>query len=788
MNGREIRTMRAPRLLGWAPIAVYGLVLAALASCMTAPPRPGAISAPERIEAFPESELAIAGQVEVLWDEHFIPTIIASHEEDVPYALGLVHAHLRLTQMELVKRVARGRISESVGLPGNRIDHAIRALDLDRAVPEISSALPPETRDWLQRYADGVNDYRVAVPDRSTDFAALGFEDEPWTIEDSLALGRLASVDINWGRWLSLLPLRDETGYEDYLKRLESFAAAGIPSFGPSQPTALDPLLQTGKTGSNAFVVSGDRTESGLPIVACDPHLGLLQPNLWCIVGYRSPNGAAMGLTIPGMPFVLVGRNEHAAWVGTNMQNVASLLYDVSEEDPSSFTEREEQLKTRWWPDRTVTVRESAHGPVISDARLFRKLWDGPVAMRWNGHDASDEATAFLLAGRATSWGEFREAFATYGAGGQNMLFGDVNGNIGQLLATRWAPAATRAGLDGPVDPADPTYAWSEGLRSDRLPASVNPARGYIVSANNVPVLTDPPLLAQGNTNDRVERLSALLQDAESLTSDDALRLQLDTRSAQSLRAARAVLAVLPEPLPPETDELARVLRGWDGDYDADSRGAAAYVLTLHHLIDEGYEERYSRKLRRTLRSSGYVHAWIAEDAASGKIDAGAIMKAMGAASRDLGADKTWGDYHRTRLAHPLGMVPIFGRSYVFGEFPADGSSTTVYKSAHAITNEEHFTTFGANARFVVDLADPDANRVVLLGGQDGWMGSDRLLDQVDLWQAGEAISVPLREKSVRERAKWRTVIKPSAAPTFPHRPDRKEAEPISTVREEGAS
>jgi len=199
----------------------------------------------------------------------------------------------------------------------------------------------------------------------------MGFGyDEPWNVGDVLAFGRLASVDINWGRWLSTFTYGGQLGYEDFIARLWAFGDAGIPSYGPEMPTELSVLTDIGRSGSNAFVVSGDRSASGGALVASDPHLGLPQPNIWCIVGYRSPGRAAVGLTCPGLPFVLVGRNETVAWTGTNMQASTSVLYRLPEGwDPVST--RTEPIGVRFWFDREAEIRESRWGPVISDAALF---------------------------------------------------------------------------------------------------------------------------------------------------------------------------------------------------------------------------------------------------------------------------------------------------------------------------------------------------------------------------------------------------------------------------------
>ncbi|MCA9312093.1 MAG: penicillin acylase family protein, partial [Phycisphaerales bacterium] len=491
---RDARRRLPP--IAWLPLVSQVIILMSLAGCLTGPPRPGSITGSARLDAFP-TRLRTAAPAEVCWDTHSIPFILAGDDLDVPYLMGVTHAHLRLTQMEITRRLSQGRLSEMAGPPANRIDHTIRALALDRAVPEMVSTLPDETRRWIQRYVDGINDHRDLVAARPADYRLAGIGEEPWTIADVLTIGRLACMDINWGKWVSLLPLRDEPGWDDYMERLHAFSAAARPSFGSGEPTPLDPLLDAGRTGSNCVAVAPSRSATGSALLAGDPHLGLPQPNLWCIIGYRSPSHAAVGLTFPGLPFVLVGRNPHLAWGGTNMHALASVLYALPAEEP--LVERSHRIRTRLFFDRTVTVRESALGPVISDAPLFREIADRPVALKWRGHEPSDESTAFLKASHAKTGEAFRAAFETFAAGSQNMLYADDQGNIGQVLAFEFHPAAGyAAAAPGPVDPEDPRMQWGPGIDSTRLPSAVNPAAGFLVSANNTPVLTDPPLVGQG--------------------------------------------------------------------------------------------------------------------------------------------------------------------------------------------------------------------------------------------------------------------------------------------------
>ncbi len=730
--------------------------------CAALPPAAGSIDSLQRLDALDRPWTGIKQPARITWDNHLIPSIHAESEHDAAFALGLVHAHLRSPQMELIRRVSQGRLAESLGPPAAGIDHAIRAIHLDRAVPEIERQLPHDSRRWIERYVEGVNAYRQTIDRRPADARLLDLDlNDPWTVRDVLTIGRLASVDVHWGRIVSLLPLRNDTGYNDYVQRLWSFGDAGTPSFGPEQRTPLSTLIDIGRTGSNAFAVAGSRTNSGSALMAADPHLGLSQPNLWCIVGYRTPDHAAVGLTIPGLPFILIGRNQHIAWSGTNMQSSSSVLYELPDDDQPT-TNREEHIGVRFWFDRTATIPEHTLGPVISDAPFLDNLADNPVALKWRGHDPSDEATAFYRLARATTFDQFRKAFATYAVGGQNMLYADTLGNIGQVMAIEAVPAAAIAARNLPVPANSPDHAWTPGIPSNQLPHAFNPPTGVLVSANNVPLRLDAPLIPQGNANDRVNRAINILGDQRTLTIQDLHALQQDVYSEASHATAKRIAEHAAPLTNTRNRDLVTAIAQWDGHYHQHSTGAAAYQAALHELINALYSNRYSDGIRSVLRRSPAVHAFVREDLATFD-DTDALRRAITRAARAWSPDTTWGDVHRLRLAHPIAAAPVIGRPFRFDDIPVPGSSTTLYKSAHSVGKGTRRVSFGANARVLFDLADSDASTVVLLGGQDGTLGSDRLLDQTTLWQAGRTIPLPLSTDAQNARAARITHIRPES-------------------------
>lgn len=744
-------------MFAWRGAAVIALVLVAgvlLVSCAVRPPTAGSIDGVARLDALDGAWEGLEEDVRIDWDTHLVPFIEARNQRDASYAIGVVHAHLRLSQMELFRRVSQARLAEMGGPFATEIEEAIRALDLDRAVPGIEANLPDETRVFIEAYVEGINAYRARLGQRPADARTLGIDyDETWTVRDVLSFGRLASVDVNWGRWFVLARLRDEKGYEEFEGRLWDFADRGIPSFGAEMPHDLSMLTDIGRTGSNALVVSGDRSSSGGALMATDPHLGLPQPNIWLALGWRTPERSVVGLTIPCLPFVVVGRNESIAWSGTNMQSSSSILYELPEGWEPTGT-RTEPIDVRWWFDAEAEIRESRYGPVITDAELIGDVFDGELAFRWRGHEASEESSAFHRLTAIDSWEAFRESFSTYAVGGQNMLYADASGNIGQIMAVELVPSAARASREVPVDPRDERYVWGTGVPSDELPSAYNPEAGFLVSANNVPTRMEDALVPQGNANDRVARMRDLLSEEKAYTLDDLAEIQLDTYSEASHRACRRIaeLAAMEEVLGRDVMRLISAMGHWDGRYERDSVGAVAYQLALDEIIDVLYEDRYGQRILGTMRRAPYVHDFVYEDLVGDGAFAIA-QEAVARAARKFDPETAWGDVHRLRLAHPIGNVPVLGWPYVFGEHPQAGSTTTLYKSAHPVGGKQHNTSFGANARVLFDMGTVDSNRLVLLGGQDGWLGSDRLLDQVPIWRRGGTIDFPLSRAGQRARS-----------------------------------
>ncbi len=749
-----------------------GLTRAALASaaflaagCGALAPLPRPTSVAERLAVFPTDDLPLSAPVTIRWDDHQIPFIEADADGDAAFALGLVHAHLRLGQMAVVRRIVQGRLSESAGPFTIDLDHAIRTLDFYRGGDAILEGMPAETRAWMDRYVAGVNHYAAGVRPGALphEFAVLAIDWEPWTARDSIALGRAAGVDLNWEFLIALLSIPDTATRERLARRVLESDAGGLGALAPAMGASGDrPALAlfarlagaAGRSGSNSVVVSGARSASGAALIANDPHLAFVFPNAWLIAGLRSPSYAMVGMMVPGTPVFGFGRTEHVAWGGTNLRARSSQFVDVSALPPDAITSIRHRIAVRLWPDVERVSRLTAYGPILSDLDLLAGA-KGTFAVRWTGHDATDETTALLGAMAARDVDGFRAAAAGFAFPPQSFLATDSAGRIAKVIAARVPARDAADGFDVLASPERSDRDWARVWTGADLPALVDPPAGFIASANDRPAPDgDRPFGGAFPQDERIRRLDALLGAMDRPSLDDLAQLQLDVTSPVALALVAALrddLAALPAAGRGERAARAALL-GWDGAYRADAAAPAIFETFVATLAPEVQRALGREGEDATHERFGRLIPFLTEDAALLHPDdrRAALTTALSAAGRAAEAGALWGDLHRLRIGHVLAAAPVLGRRYELETVAVSGGRETVFKTAHPTTDAPHLTMFGAQARHLSDMADPDENRFVLLGGQDGWIGSATFADQAAPFLQGRAIRVPLTPGAVR--------------------------------------
>lgn len=759
-------------------LAAAALASGLLAACGAIAPLPKPTTVAERLSVFPTDGLPLSAPATVRWDERQIPFIEADDDGDAAFALGLVHAHLRLGQLAVVRRIVQGRLSESAGPFTVDLDHAIRTLDFYRGGDAILAAMPATTRSWMDRYVAGVNHYAERMPAHAAphEFAVLALDWEPWTARDSIALSRAAGVDINWEALLALLSIPDADKRDRLAMRVLEGDAGGLRALAPvagveGERPALARFARlagmAGRSGSNSVVVSGARSASGGALVANDPHLAFIFPNAWMIAGLRSPSYAVVGMMVPGTPVFGFGRSEHVAWGGTNLRARSSQFVDVSGLPADAVTTVRHGIAVRLWPTVERTSRMTAFGPILSDLDLLAGT-QGSFAVRWSGHEATDETTALLAAMRARDVGEFRTAMAGFAFPPQTFLAADSAGRIANVIAARVPARDPANGFDIIASPAQSEADWAERWTGADLPAKADPPEGFFASANDRPAPDGArPFGGFFPQDERIRRLNALVGGLARPDLDDLARIQLDVVSPVALAVVDALrddLASLPATAPGERAARAMLL-DWDGAYDAAAPAPAVFETLLTALAPEVYR-RLGRPGDDALHERlGRLAPFLAEDVArlSPHDRREALEGALAAAGPVAERGTVWGDLHRLRIGHVLAAAPVLGSRYVLDTVPVSGGRETVLKTAHPTTDRPHLTMFGAQARHLSDMADPDANRFVLLGGQDGWIGSASFADQAVPFLEGAAITVPLSPAAVARAFPQTMRLRPEA-------------------------
>lgn len=724
----------------------------AAGGCVLTEPLPKPATIDERLAAFPTTGLPLAGPVSIRWNDHQVPFIEATCDDDAAFALGLVHAHLRLGQMAIYRQVARGRIAEMAGPLATDIDHGLRILGYGRASAAVVAAMPPTTLQWTQRFVDGINHYQRAMPEAPYEYRVLGLAREPWTVEDVVTFGRLAGTDVNWLVWFNLLKLRQRGDWPAIWARLLESGGQAPAQTGAAATADLTAVLsEVARSGSNSLAIAGDRTASGAALMANDPHLGLMVPNTWLIAGLRSPSDQVVGLMIPGVPVFAIGRNPAIAWGGTNLRAAASDLVDISQLPPTDIRERRETIRVRWWPDREIVIRETPFGPIISDAPQLEDLGLPPLALRWVGHGVSDEISSMLQAARATDFDSFRAAWPPFALPGQNIQYADRDGNIGRVYAAH----VPQRPSDAPADMVTPMpaarLAWETIVDSADLPPMVDPDTGFLASGNNRPPETAVPIGYFFSPNDRVERMAAMVTAQPAMDVATLKSMHRDVFVESSLDLSRFFVdwidtLGLSKTTDARRQKLIERLRDWNGYYTTDSQGAVAFELLRHAMTRDFYKTVVGGKDWAAFAGVGSGKAMLRDDLARADRDTMMALLDQGLEEAAASIEKftDWGDMHRLRVQHPLANVPILGARFRFDERPVGGTTDALMKTAHATTDERHTARYGSNARHISDLADEDANYFLILGGQDGWLNSTTFLDQVPMWFAGDYITMPL--------------------------------------------
>src|SRR5215471_12668904 len=758
----------------------------------------------------------LTAPVTVTRDSHGVPMIETASLEDLFFAQGYVTAQDRLWQMDIMRRFGAGELSEILGEQTLKLDREQRILGLRAAATKSLAMASPRDRSFFDAYARGVNAY-IAAHGKTLpiEFRILGYTPKPWTAEDSVVVANSMVKDLNYhyffdalGREKILAKLGPELTADLYVNRSWHDRPPTVmredvnaPEKAPRDSDDEDDEdgpdnsvtqsdFQPGPEeipvdGSNDWVVSGAHTVTGKPLLSNDMHLGHQMPNLWYEAHLRSGSLDVAGVTLPGMPYVIVGHNQRIAWGFTNVGPTVTDVYleNVNAQGEYQTTtgwlqpqHRLEVIRVKGKPDVRVDVRVTRHGPIITE------LVPGEtrnLALRWTLYDGL--RIPFFDVNAAQNWDEFKKAFSLLDAPAQNVVYADVDGNIG-YQATGKVPI--RAAGDGglPVGGADNAHEWTSYIPFDKLPNIYNPPSGIIATANGriAPDDYPYPISMEWEAPWRTARIYHVLESGRQFSPSDMLALQTDVHSESVLFAAERLVYAVDHASKPSAraKQAADLMRSWDGrmlSTEAAPTITEKSIRELNRLLlepklgsaapdssaAEGLSwKTYSWQMRSVWLENILLHRpkrWLPDKYPNyDELLAAAVEAAVAEpqAPKDL-ASWRWGRVNAVDIQHPvLGRIPILHYWAQPGLKEQSGSGYTV----KAVTPHH-----GPSERFTANLADLDHSTLNLVTGQAGNLSSPYYMDQWKAWYEGTTFTLPFSAQAVEAAKTHKLVIEPSS-------------------------
>jgi penicillin amidase len=747
-----------------------------------------------------KGEIRLAGltaPAEVMRDRYGIPHIFAASLEDASFALGYVHAQDRLWQMEMSRRIAAGRVAELVGAGALETDRFLRTLGVRRSAEANLRVLDAETRKLLESYAAGVNAFLASDPVLPLEFWLTGARPEPWTPVDSVAWTKMMAWDLG-GNFRNEL-LRMSLARKLPLARIHQF----LPPYPGEQPPEIVDLKElygalerdavqlaqfapdNDGLGSNNWVVSGARSESGKPLLANDPHLGLTAPPVWYFAHLSAPGVNVIGSTLPGVPGIILGRNERIAWGFTNTGPDVQDLYieklDASggylaPEGARQFQVIEETIRVKGAESEKLRVRVSRHGPVISD--VLRTAQDAAprghvIAFAWTALAEDDRSMqAALKFARAREWDGFLAAASDFQSPQQNIVYADIEGNIGFVAAGRVPVRKPANDLKG-MAPAPgwlAKYDWDGYIPFEQLPRSFNPASGAVVTANH---RITPPGYAHFISSNweppyRADRIQELLDAAPRHTAQSFARIQADVVSLAMRELLPHLLAARPRS--EEARKALALLAKWDGAMAPERSEPLIAWAWWRELTRAIYADELGDAFRQNWLSRavflGHVlsgdaeHAHWCDDVRTPAVETCEELLALSldAALADLakrhGGDPArwrWGEAHTARHEHrPFGRQPLLARFFDI-RVPSPGDAYTVNVGRNNLNDDAQpfANRHAASLRAIYDLSDLEKSLYIHSGGQSGNLFSDHYEAFTEAWAKNEYIPMRTARKTL---------------------------------------
>ena len=745
--------------------------------------------------------------VDIFTDNYGVPHIFAQNESDLFFAAGYQTARDRLFQISLVVSASRGSLAAFFGDNYLKDDIYLRTWGIHKTAKEILNNTDQKTIKTLQSTCDGIN-ARIDELDGKYPLEFKLLRVKPLKIKpvDIIAYGRLMAHDLqqSWKPEILFGLLLEYLGSE---KLNELF-----PIYEPFRPTISEgnkyknlKLLfssiwnheikirdLTGANGvsigSNSWVVSGKKSTTGKPILANDPHLKFTQPSKWYEMHLKGGAYNVSGAFLPGFPLPVLGQNEKIAWGFTNIMadDIDFFIEKIHPENPNKYkhdnkwldiVSRKETISLKEGKDTTIIIRETHHGPIISDIHPLLKEKDYAISMSWVGNKITNEISALSKFSLVKNWNEFSTIVSEFSVPGQNIIYADTLGNIGWRAAAL-IPIRKDGGSLLPRPGWDSDYDWKGFIPFDEMPYIYNPKKGYIATANNKIVDDSFPyyISNQWAEPSRIERIEEWIESKEKLSPNDMKLLQNDRLSSFAREVTPNILKHLPNTLSGNQKTAYEYLINWDFIESPNSSAALVFHVILDELLNNIYkdeldlvdEKAFDALVHFSMLPYRNIHwvlstgksSWIDDVRTKNKTESieeiiiSSFERAINRIENEVGVNPTvwsWGALHTLTHPHPLGKIKLLDLLFGFnvGPYTTGGSSMTVNKGEYEVL-DGFDQSVGASFRRIVDMNNMNLTQFIIPTGQSGQQNSPHYLDQAHLYNKGLYRTTYMDENFIR--------------------------------------
>jgi penicillin amidase len=750
----------------------------------------------------------LKSEVEINYDEYGVPHIYAQNAEDAYFALGYAHAQDRLFQMEMLRRAASGRLSEVLGPDLLKVDKLFRTLSINEfAKVQAQQFLNSDTADFQRAalaYQKGLNEY-VRTGKTPLEFTLMGIPKTEFTPQDIYHAIGFMSFGFAEGLRADPVLQKIKTEYgDDYLKelaittppdaeRIKSFKGPGKILKTDSLITAIDEALRQLPVplwqGSNGWVISGDRTASGLPVLANDTHMGYAQPAVWYEAHIEYPGFSFYGHHVAGIPFALLGNNDFSGWGLTMFENDDTDFFaetlNPDNANQVKFKDQWEEIKTRkeiikvkGQADVELNVKSTRHGIVINGILGELKETDEPVALWWIlNHTPNQALQAAYTLNHTKTFEDAKNAASLFSAPGLNVMYGDKAGNIAWWAVAKLPIRAPHVQSKLFLDGSSGNDEYLGFYDFSKNPQSINPPNGFVYSANNQPDTVNG-ILYPGYyyPRARARRIVDLLNENRKWNIDEVKKVNLDVVSITHPLVAKELANVLQQSNRPEFKPLIEILEKWSGDHGMNDVGPSVYYnmlsQTMHlSMMDELGKDAFKSIMATSIVKNSYltfiqhdhspwwdnVKTKDVKETRQQIIEKAAIntLTLLKKTSGEQSDQWTWNKIHTITYTHTLAAVKPLDKIFNIGPFAVNGGSEVINNQSFDLDTTGYYPVkSGPSLRKITDFADMEHGVTCSPTGQSGNVMSKYYGDQAEMFVTGKFRTMLMARKEIEAQSK----------------------------------